>query len=192
MCKKYLTLWAAICLGGPTLAADRCDDLWVSRNAVFDAAGFCFQSPLGQALFDNGDCSTQAPDFTEQQSANIAAISQAETQLSCNVDVNRTRVDVPDLRFRAGLETQPIVTAKGRVCHGYIGRKVDIGLVVEADNTVARGVLRPGVTLILRHQPADGQSYAILLAQDAPVGAGWIPEDFACEAWSAYDWDAAN
>ena len=33
----------------PALAFDPCEDLWFSRNQLYDRAGYCFSTPLGLA-----------------------------------------------------------------------------------------------------------------------------------------------
>ena len=52
-----LTFLLSLCVT-PAFALDHCEEWWFTRNLVFDRAGYCFSSPLGQAVFDNSDCFT--------------------------------------------------------------------------------------------------------------------------------------
>lgn len=63
-----------------------CDQLWVERNEYFYEAGYCFQSPLGKAVFDpmyemlDRPCSPEVPTFpgpTAQRIARIIAMEEA-------------------------------------------------------------------------------------------------------------------
>ncbi|EBA16598.1 hypothetical protein RSK20926_22774 [Roseobacter sp. SK209-2-6] len=54
---SFVFALSALPLSTTTAFADEsCNDLWFTRNAIINQAGFCFGSNLGQALFDNGDC----------------------------------------------------------------------------------------------------------------------------------------
>ena len=64
-----------------------CDALWVERNALFSAAGYCFTSDRGRAAFPPQDCiqglSSAEVLLTDLEKARIAAIQARETVLGC-------------------------------------------------------------------------------------------------------------
>lgn len=190
MTSKYLTSFAFLCLAGPALADDLCDDLWLSRNAVFDNAGFCFRSNLGQSLFDNADCSTQSPDFDERQQANIARISEFEAASRCDVDVNRRSLDVPDADIRTRLTYQPVARRTGDICQGYIGPAMPMRTAPFREGSDELGALAPGDILSLRHETEANWTYVTVLDGDTPTAGGWIAASLLiCEAWSDQAWD---
>ena len=91
-------LWVLLLLvATPGFAQEACDDVWFTRNLHFDRAGYCFGSPLGQAVFDNSNCIgkdvTLAPDAKRQ----IDEIRRIEALHGCNVDTNRSFLAIPDL-----------------------------------------------------------------------------------------------
>ena len=46
-------------------ALEICDDLWLTRNLIFDRAGYCFGSVLGKSVFDNEGCTPGVPELAE-------------------------------------------------------------------------------------------------------------------------------
>jgi len=81
---------------GPT----SCESLWVERNQIANVAGACFQSPLGQAVFDNGDCVPGPPALSEDALNRIARIERAEARAECRV---QTSADSVVINGRYGL-----------------------------------------------------------------------------------------
>ena len=80
----------------PSLGTGRatCDSLWVERNQILNVAGYCFETPLGQAIFDNADCSLGTPALSEASLNRIARLEQAEDRRSCEVNTGKTQVTV--------------------------------------------------------------------------------------------------
>jgi len=73
---------------GPT----SCESLWLERNQIANVAGACFQSPLGQAVFDNTNCVPGPPALSEDALNRIAQIERAETRAECSIDTSVERV----------------------------------------------------------------------------------------------------
>lgn len=72
-----LTLFASLALPflATTAQADgRCNDLWFTRNALINQAGYCFGSNLGQALFDNSDCQGKSVTLSPEAQRQVAQI----------------------------------------------------------------------------------------------------------------------
>ena len=88
-----LRLIGIICtLSTLALANDGCDDLWFTRNLIFDQVGYCFGSPLGQAVFDNADCTAKTPQLSDQDRTRVDAIEAEEARWDCRVDTSKTHV----------------------------------------------------------------------------------------------------
>ena len=56
---RFLTVVFLLLTPVTAVADALCDELWLTRNMVFDRAGYCFGSNLGEAIFDNSDCNSR-------------------------------------------------------------------------------------------------------------------------------------
>ncbi|WP_161862185.1 DUF4453 domain-containing protein [Algicella marina] len=151
----------ALCavLSAPAAAATVCEDLWFARNAAFDEAGYCFRSPLGQAVFDNRDCTDNVPRVSESLVDHIARIRDREAELRCSVNTNRTELDVPMLARRLELMVQPLMSETESLCIGYIGPSVPLRTAPETDAVVI-GNIEPGDSVLSAHEDMDGWAFA--------------------------------
>ena len=92
----------------PTLGNSRtsCESLWVERNQILNVAGQCFNTVLGQAVFDNGDCIPGPPALPEAAVNRISRIELAEQGRLCAVNTAQSRITVNGrygpLRFGEG------------------------------------------------------------------------------------------
>jgi len=71
-------------LGTPALAGDFCDDVWFSRNLIFDHTSYCFESNLGKAVFDNSDCSPQGGMLTKMDRDFVEWMDQLAKDYQCD------------------------------------------------------------------------------------------------------------
>lgn len=84
-------LFAAVTVTGlaglvaPALA-DSCYDLWYERNQIYNQKGFCFQTQLGQQVFDNSDCYTRNPRLSRWEQRRVDAIKREEWARGCKVN----------------------------------------------------------------------------------------------------------
>jgi YARHG domain len=82
-------LAATVTVELPTQAnaqADTCDSLWVARNAIYKAKGFCFKTPRAISYFGNAGCRFDdegAVPLTSADQAAIASIQARERALGC-------------------------------------------------------------------------------------------------------------
>lgn len=74
--------------------AESCESLWVERNQINNVAGYCFETTLGQAVFDNGDCVPGNPALSEVALDRLSKIERAEAQRVCDVNTDMGRVSV--------------------------------------------------------------------------------------------------
>ena len=103
-----------------------CTDLWVIRNTLFNRQGFCFASPLGEAVFDNSDCTTRAvPTLSPRDRATVAEVLAVEDEWDCALDTGT--IDIAVLRRARALapvltmERLPVPTGYESGCMGYLG-----------------------------------------------------------------------
>ncbi|OSP53525.1 YARHG domain-containing protein [Pseudoruegeria sp. SK021] len=74
-----------------------CNELWFSRNLIMDRAGYCFGSPLGQALFDNANCHGSNVALGAENTRQVERIRALEAQIGCKVNTGQTWLDVPNM-----------------------------------------------------------------------------------------------
>jgi len=66
--------------------ADICDDLWVQRNSIYKAYGYCFKTPKAIAYFGNAGCQYDYEGdipFSHADKARVLAIKKQERALGC-------------------------------------------------------------------------------------------------------------
>lgn len=119
----YKALLSCLCLNAtPALSADLCDDLWFTRNLLFDRAGYCFGSTLGQSVFSNADCTTKTPNLSTADKALVAEVKNSEQLWECRIDTGRTRLNVPDIALGAGFIDLPLAIGFESACIGWLGQ----------------------------------------------------------------------
>lgn len=100
---------------------DLCDELWFSRNAMLNQAGYCFQTTLGQAIFDNSDCTTRTPQISDQATQEIAKFQTLETKLGCEINTDKSKISVSDIEQRLLLTVQPGAVFPSETEHSCLG-----------------------------------------------------------------------
>ncbi|NKX43271.1 DUF4453 domain-containing protein [Roseicyclus persicicus] len=171
---------AALWVAAPAAAQDLlCEDWWFARNLIFDRAGYCFTSPLGQALFDNADCTTRAPDLRPDLAALVAEIRARETEEGCAVDTARTALSDPGAvePYRL-MEDIPVREPFESGCIGYRGAPVAVRTGLRPDAPVA-GTIAAGASIGFGHVPRGASDYIVVLPDpDSLKGAFWGWADF--------------
>ena len=102
-------------------AASLCDELWLTRNAIYDRAGFCFSSELGKAIFNNDDCVPQIGNFDAKTQALIDQVHEEELRHQCNVNTSRHQLDFRDWERRLQFEDLPVPDGLESSCLNYLG-----------------------------------------------------------------------
>ncbi|MCU0910668.1 MAG: DUF4453 domain-containing protein [Rhodobacteraceae bacterium] len=178
-----LSVAAAIGLGPAAAGASPfCDLLWVTRNAIFDRAGYCFASPLGRALFDNADCTQTRPVVPAADAPSVARMTALEARAGCRVDTRGppTSGQRAILARLARFADLPEPEERGWACIGYLGAPFDLRAgATTASATVGRVV--PGQSLVFNYRARDGWHY--IIATGGPDGGtyeeGWGQADIA-------------
>jgi hypothetical protein len=118
---RYLLTCCLLCFAAPAGAASGCEDVWFTRNLIMDRAGFCFASPLGQALFDNSDCTGQQVQLDPGAQALLERIRALEARHQCRVDTTRSTLPIVDMAFRRALRDLPVAADGEWACIGWTG-----------------------------------------------------------------------
>ncbi len=164
----------ALALTASTAAAeDICHEFWFTRNLIFDRAGYCFGSPLGKAVFDNGDCTTKAPQLSAEDKEKIAFIKDAEQEAQCDVDTTATRLDFSKAGLYASLPQFPIRHLYGDGCIGWRGARTPLHLQPD-DGAQIVGHVEPGDFIGFGYYPeGDWLHVAIQRPGSGETLEGW-------------------
>lgn len=103
-----------------------CNQLWFMRNLIMDRAGYCFGSALGQALFDNGDCSGKEVSLGPEQNRQVKKIQALEAEIGCKVNTKKRNLDVPRMSALRRLRDMPLPDNGESACIGWKGRPVPL------------------------------------------------------------------
>ncbi|MFQ6552760.1 YARHG domain-containing protein [Aestuariibius insulae] len=162
-----------------TATAQICEDLWFARNATIDQAGFCFSTPLGQAMFDNSDCTTTAPGLSKKERRLVARIREIEAEFQCAVDNSISKFDAPDgfsLEQRKSLTVQPIAGRSEEVewaCFDYMGPAKVLRAAPKETGEVI-GALAPGQSFAQTHSDWDRWTFIEVVDLAGATQIGWV------------------
>ena len=183
---KNLFFATAVLAAGSSATADPvCDDLWFSRNFYFDRAGYCFGSVLGEEVFNNYGCTTQAPELTAEEKAIVKEIQNIESDVGCKLDTTERRpLDIPNLPLRRTLLDQPINEGFESGCIGYIGEPLPLRAGIAQDAPIV-GYIQAGDHLNFSHVPPIGATgnldYITAVYRDGALQPllGWTSIEFS-------------
>ncbi|KIC34946.1 DUF4453 domain-containing protein [Leisingera sp. ANG-M7] len=161
-------------LAAPALASDACHDLWFTRNAVIDRAGYCFGSPLGQAVFNNGDCTGKSVSLPPQSERLVADVKQMEARFGCRVNNKQTHLDLDDLFLRYQLWDLPVRDEFESACLGWLGPVMGLRAGHRPDAPLV-GQIDPGDYVNYSHIPVGSWTYVTTSGPDWQVtSGGWL------------------
>lgn len=78
---------ALMAMASSVNAQGTCQRLWVERNSIYKAAGYCFNTPRGVRYFGNAGCSydnVRDVPLSDSDRARIARIVAEERAMGCN------------------------------------------------------------------------------------------------------------
>lgn len=159
---------------GPMAYADTaCEDLWFSRNVIYDAHGYCFGSPLGKAMFDNTGCTTVDPELSPELAKRVAQNWARYNAMECNVDQSQAEIAIYNRETRAQIMAQPIAAEFGDLCQTFGGPETAL-MNAPADSAEKLGAINVGDMLGLLHEPEnDWHFITVLNSQTGKPVSGW-------------------
>lgn len=155
---RFLTAIFLILTPVTAVADALCDELWLTRNTVFDRAGYCFGSELGKSVFDNSDCTTSSPKLSAEDELIVAQVREVEEEFSCAVDTSRQSLDVEYVDQRRALADLPVRTGYESACLGYDGPALLMTAGRHPD-TAFFGEIMPGDNIDFGYITVDGMEF---------------------------------
>jgi hypothetical protein len=165
----------ALLAAHPALAFDPCDDLWFSRNQLYDRAGFCFSTPLGQEVFDNADCIGKEVTLEPGGEDLVAYIQEMEAMLECAVDTSATSLDIENIALRLRLETVVVLSEFASGCLGWTGAAIPLR-AGPRDEAEVISVAMPGDDLVWEYEGLgwpEGWSFFTIYRDESQVALGF-------------------
>ena len=157
---------------------DFCRMLWLSRNIVFDRAGQCFQSALGQSVFDNADCIGTARNLFPFEAEVVRMAQEMEISFDCDVDTANTALGATTTRFLAQLRqlnTPPVRADTEHGCWNYLGPPRALYAGISTD-LAQIGTLQTGQNFGFSHLPLRGgwEFISVSNPDGSEAGFGWV------------------
>lgn len=172
--RTFLTLCLAFCLAlmaAPAAALEICDELWFTRNLIYDRAGYCFSSPLGQAIFDNADC-TGTDINLDRETLNMAArLQAAEMEWDCNVDSSRRSLDVFEIAARMRMIDIPEPDGYESGCIGWLGEPLRLH-AARHEAAPVTGLIRTGESIYYGFTSVG--EWHFIISSHGTADMGWL------------------
>lgn len=162
-----------------------CNQLWFMRNLVMDRAGYCFGSPLGQALFDNGDCRGTSITLGQRETRQVNRIRELEAEIGCRVDTGRRSLDIDGLDAIRRLRDMPLPDNGGSACT-WAGGSVTL-YDGHSEGSAAIGRMERGDRVSFGYL-GEGDWHAIHVWKGGHGVLGWLARDAADFEQSCTDW----
>lgn len=158
----------------PAAAFDICDEMWFIRNLQFDRAGYCFGSALGQAVFDNSDCTGKDVALSAEARRNVDDIKNQEGWMGCSVDTSTRSLDLPHAGMLRALSDLPVPIDAASGCMGWQGDEVPLHAGHDARSPVV-AVARAGQDILWEYDwnGPEGWEFISVHYEGRLIGMGW-------------------
>ncbi len=164
----------------PGAAAADCASMWLTRNMVFDRAGYCFGSALGQAVFGTAGCVGTDVTLSPSDRAFVADTRATEATFGCQIDTNQRNLDLPLLQTWLKLSDLPRRDEFESGCIGWIGPRTPLRSG-HSDAAPVIGQLMRGDVILLSHWPVGDWQFVTVSRGDQPAEIGWTNVPFGPE-----------
>lgn len=147
-----------------SFANGMCEDLWFSRNVIYDAHGYCFGSVLGKAMFSNEDCDTVDPELPESLQIRVDRIWDKARSNQCAIDQSRDNIAIYNRDLRRTLLAQPVADERQKAC---IGARVETPITLYAapqEDAENLGRIETGDSLAYFHEAENGWEFVTILS----------------------------
>lgn len=175
-------------LGTPALAGDFCDDVWFSRNLMYDRSSYCFESNLGKAVFDNSDCSPLGGILTKMDRDFVDWMDQLAKDYHCDVDTTRTTLDVDLIDVRRLIS--PPVGPEGFEgdCIDWKGPDIELRQMANLTSPIS-GQVQQGDNIFWEYKALytpDGWWFFTVRREGEVAALGWSDYEFDADLCTAF------
>lgn len=174
-------------LGSPVFADSFCDELWFTRNLVFDRAGYCFGSTLGQSVFDNRDCISQDVSISPPDKVFVDEVRVMESEFNCAVDTGRRALTFHGQSFRRAIAHLPLPSEFESACLGWKAATENLR-AGRSEQAAVVGQILQGDNVTFSHVPIGNWEFVQIYRGDVLTVEGWVQWAFnepgRCEGWA--------
>lgn len=157
----------------PAAAIELCDELWFTRNLIFDRAGYCFGSVLGQSVFDNAGCTSGAPNLSPQAQQVVNSIRAEEQHWACAVNSGQQNLAVEFQAVRMIIADIPMPSGFESSCFGWRGTALPLR-AARNSSAAQTGTVEQGDDIIWFFEEVDG--WAFIISSRGGGAMGWMDE----------------
>ncbi|MEM8577204.1 MAG: DUF4453 domain-containing protein [Pseudomonadota bacterium] len=155
-------------LASPAAASEVCKEAWMARNLIFDRAGACFSSALGQRYFDNGVCGGDVA-LSAVDQARVDTLRDVEARYDCAIDTSAPfMTDAPEWLF--AFDPVPVTDGLESACIGWQGAPA---MLRSGPGGRITGELRQGDTILLLHDGTEDMQFLTISDNGAIIARGW-------------------
>ncbi|MFT6272557.1 MAG: hypothetical protein ACJA0F_001402 [Dinoroseobacter sp.] len=170
---------AIVMLSAGTAVAD-CASMWVTRNLVFDRAGYCFGSNLGQSVFNNAGCTGTDVNLSAAERDFVAYTREIEAIFDCKINTARTSIDLPLLSSWLKLQDLPRRDEFESGCMGWTGPRTALRSGHSGGASVV-GTLMQGDVVLLSHWAVGDWNFITVSRGEQDAAIGWTDVQFGPE-----------
>ena len=175
--QKRLAVATLMMFGSVGGAFAECNSMWLTRNIVFDRAGYCFGSNLGQSVFNNAGCTGTDVTLGAADQDFVNYTRQMEDEFQCSIDTSAKTLDLELIGSWMQLADLPRRDLWESSCIGWIGPSLPLRAAANDTSTVL-GQVSPGDDIGLSHVDINEFSFAEITRDGTLVAIGWIPAEF--------------
>lgn len=168
----------------PLAAFADCESMWVTRNMLFDRAGYCFGSNLGKAIFDNSNCTGKQITLPAWQQDFVSYTKAMERDFQCNIDTSRRSLDLPLLSQWLQLIDPPRRGFGESGCAGYLGEPLNLRSAVGGGRVLGQIVY--GDDILFAHDDIGDSTFVTTMRNGRPVALGWVQINFSQMKCTSY------
>jgi hypothetical protein len=158
---------------GTGIAQADCASMWVTRNMVFDQAGYCFGSTLGKSVFDNSDCTPGDVTLTAAERDFVEYTRDMEAEFACEIDTSQTTLELDATDDWLRLEDLPYRDLTESGCIGWLGQTLPLRSAAN-DRSPVIGQILPGDMVVFAHIDIRGFSFVEAVREGARSDVGWV------------------
>lgn len=186
---RFVPFFLLLLLMSAPAAHAFCERAWVARNMIFDRAGHCFGSTLGQIMFNNADCIGTSPVLSPADQEAVNQIRGTEQQIGCRINT----AGGPNAEMQAAFAEYsrlidiPAIDHLGFACWGYLGPPAPLRAGASFNAPII-GQIETGQSASYQYWPRNGWNYVHVSTGPSGVGlgSGWVqldlgPDGSLCE-----------
>lgn len=173
---RFVSFFLLLLLMSAPAAHAFCERAWVARNMIFDRAGHCFGSTLGQIMFNNADCIGTSPVLSPADQEAVNQIRGTEQHVGCRINTAAGPTAEMQTAFAeySRLIDIPAIDHLGFACWGYLGPSAQLRAGASPSAPII-GQINTGQSAVYQYWARNGWNYIDVMTGPGGtyIGSGW-------------------